>query len=91
MDEWSWNHLKGGGGGGGGGAGGRLKNFFGRRGLNRKGGQFLEWGSGFLQITIKNVASQLLFDLVFMCRLKDVASLLFYIYSFSLFHFINYF
>ena len=38
-----------------------------------RGGQFLEWkGTDFLEITIKSFTSPPLFDLFFMCKLKDV-------------------
>ena len=42
-------------------------------------GQFLEGGySGFLEIVTINFTTQLLFDLLFMCRLKDVVCVLFH-------------
>ena len=40
-----------------------------------RGGQFLERGSGFLEIVIMNYTVQLLFVLLFTCRLKDTVSL----------------
>ena len=44
-----------------------------------KQGQFLERGSGFLEIAITIFLSQLLFDLLFMCRLKDVSLVIFHL------------
>ena len=46
-------------------------------------------GSGFLEITIINFTSQLLFNLLSMCRLKMLNHWLFFTYDFSLFHFIK--
>ena len=40
-----------------------------------KGGQFLEEGSGFLEIAIIKFTSRLLLDLLLRCRLKNVVSL----------------
>ena len=40
-----------------------------------RGGQFLESGSGFLEIAIMNYTVQLLFVLLFTCRRKDTVSL----------------
>ena len=37
-----------------------------------------EGGSGFIQITILNFTSRLLFDLIFIYRLKDVVSVVFF-------------
>ena len=49
-----------------------------------------EGGSGFIQITILNFTSRLLFDLIFIYRLKDVVSIVFFFTNvFSLFRFIK--
>ena len=72
--------LKGGGGGGVG------------RGSMGRGGQFLEVGSVVLEIinlAATNFTSPLLFDILFMCKLKDNVSLVIFTYGFSLIHFIK--
>ena len=51
-----------------------MKNFFWRRGLMGKGWSVFGGGSGFLEIEIINFTSQLLFNLLFMCRLKNAVS-----------------
>ena len=48
-----------------------------------------EGGSGFIQITILNFTSRLLFDLLFTYRLKDIYHLFFFTNVFSLFRFIK--
>ena len=57
-----------------GGGGGGEEFFRGRAGGGR-GVQGLESASEFLEIPIIKLSPQLLFDLLFMCRLKDIASL----------------
>ena len=49
--------------------------FFGVEGRVGKVGHFLEGVSGFLEVTIMNFTSRLIFELLFTCRLKDVLSL----------------
>ena len=46
-------------------------------------------GPGFLEIAVMYFISQILFDLLFMCRLKDFYHLLFFFYIYGLLHFIN--
>ena len=49
-----------------------------------RSGQFLEkGGSGFLEIAITYFTSQLLFDLLFTCRLKNIVSLVVFHYVFG--------
>ena len=49
--------------------------FFGGEGLVGKDGHILEGVSRFLEVTIMNFTSRLIFELMFTCRLKDVLSL----------------
>ena len=64
----------------------------GGRGSMGRGGQFLEVGSVVLEIinlAATNFTSRLLFDILFMCKLKDNVSLVIFTYGFSLIHFIK--
>ena len=59
----------------GGGEGGGGEEFFRGRAWWERVVQVLESASEFLEIPIIKLSPQLLFDLLFMCRLKDIASL----------------
>ena len=61
-----------------------LKDCFWRGSRWERGGQFQEGGSKFLQIIRINFNTGLLFELIFTCRLKDVACLVIFHLCFSL-------
>ena len=56
----------------------------GKWGRGGGGGSIFGGGSGFLEIANINFTSRLLFDLLFICRLKDVVSIVIFHSGFSL-------